>query len=266
MHYTPTLNIMETSRNIRNFVNANKSTLFEIFRPFAPYIVGLMLIDTIITLFMQKSGSAHQFQLGHILSGYFLIVLIITWHRVVIHGPDNYERMNPFKPKKSEWIFMGMWIFLSVATVVICVVVGAVSIMFGAFSLIIALTGLLIGAIYIGYKVCFYFPARAVNSSITLKQSFSLTKGYIWKLVGATFMASLKTLGLLFLYMLFVVISISVTGYIFGAGVITHIVGFLLALPTTLYFQPLLTAYGVTGLSNYYMHAMQNKAEAHRSA
>ncbi len=49
MYYVPSLQIMETSQNIRNFVNENKGALFEIFKPLAPYIVGLILIDNPLT-------------------------------------------------------------------------------------------------------------------------------------------------------------------------------------------------------------------------
>lgn len=274
MHYVPTLNIMETSRNIQYFVKENKSTLFEIFKPLVPYIVGLLLIDLIITIFMQKSGSKFEFSLGSIFSAYFFAVLMITWHRVVIHGPDKYERMNPLKPKKNELMFMGMWILIFLATAIVFVIVGVACLaavtlgkISGLVALIIAFAVLIIGGTYISYRFFFYFPAKAVNSSLTLKQSFSLTRGYIWKLIAATFMAILKTWGLMILYMLIVFMGgMSVIGYIFGSGVIAHIASFLLNLPMTLYFQPLLIAYGVTGLSNYYMHAMQNKVEAHGSA
>ena len=267
MHYVPSLQIMETSRNIQDFVSANKSTLFEIFKPLVPYIVGLLFMDTIITIFMQKSGSVHDFSLGSLITAYFFSILVITWHRVVIHGPDNFERVNPFKPKKHELVFMGMGILLGILMVIGGAVVGAIGAVLGPFGLLVGITGVLVGAIYLSYKVCFYFPAKAVNSSITLKESFGLTKGYIWKLMGATFMASLKTIGLMIAYIVVVLVGgAAVFGYIFGMGVITHLVIFALGLPLSLYFQPLLTAYGVTGLSNYYMHAMQNKAEAHRSA
>ena len=121
---------------------------------------------------------------------------------------------------------------------------------------------LVLFALYLGFKTCFYFPSKAVNDTITLRQSFHMTKGYIWKLVATSFRAAFKLWLIMLVYLLLSVGLIVGLGTIMANGadsIVFTLAGFLLGLPVVLYFQPLLTIIGVTALSNYYQHALQNK-------
>lgn len=278
MHFTPALKMMAAAEKAHTFVKDNKNVLFEILKPLAPYIIVLLLLDTLVSVFLLPPKSETHFSLDSLLSGYFFAALTITWHRVVLHGVDNYTPMNPFRPKKNELIFIGLVLLFFLTGIVIC---AASMVLIGTMldSAILRLISLLIGffiALYLGFRLSFCFPARATNSPITFKKSFILTRFYVLKMIGSTFMASLGVVVFMIIYFL-------VGGFLFSTLVVNftdiypplndlalngiiHILFFILALPYYLYFQPLLVVYGVTVISNYYQYALQNKQEAHISA
>ncbi len=282
--YQPTLGVRETAQNIKFFVKAYNGLLWHIYKPLAIYIVLLHLFDALITgLFMSDSKSG--FFLGSIIAAYFYTALAITWHRVVIYGADNYIPVDPFKPKKNELVFLGMGLLIGLFAFIIFfliaisgVVLGQVfgqSIITAVISLIILVAAVFV-LIMILYKFSFYFPAKAVDTNLTLLESFEMTNGYFKGLCFASFLASLKLILLVFCYYILVgALTVGLVvlytynspelqqqidnGQEIDLGVLGALWGFLITLPTILYFQPLFTAIGVTGLSNYYMHAMQNK-------
>ena len=258
----PTLEIKETSRNVGDFIKNHKEVFWNIVKPLLPWIVGLYAIDIFVTVvFMPESKNG--FSLGSIVANYFYTALVISWHRVVIHGPENAVPMNPFKPQKHELIFLGMGVLLGLAAFVVGFIIGG-----GAFFIhpalgIAALLILMPLGAYIGYRLSFYFPAKAVNNSITFKKAFSLTKGYFWKLMGASFMASVKYILGIFVFFILVFIVLTILGFILGSigdnAIIQGIFGLIFSIPVLAYFYPLIIIVGVTTLSNYYLYALQNK-------
>jgi hypothetical protein len=257
-NYQPTLDISETAKNITFFREANMSAFWEIYRPLIPYILALNFLDAVISD-IYFSESKNGFGLGGLVAAYFTTVLVISWHRVIIHGPDNYEPMNLFKPQKHELVFIGMGVLIAFGVSLV-----SFGLIFGAamtksvviiFLAVLAVFALIYGA----YRLCFYFPAQAVNASITLNQAFRMTKGYLWKLIASSLWASSK---ILLLYIALVVVGIVVfLGLIaiVGEGFSYTLGFFLVGIISAVYFQPLLTIIGVTALSNYYLYEMQNK-------
>ncbi len=256
-HFTPTLFSKETGKNVRGFVKEHNDELLKIIKPLAPFIAGLYLFDAIISEFF-FTQSEHEFSLGMILATYFYMCLVISWHRVVIKGPENYTPMNPFKPKRHELAFIGVGILIGILILIVAVVfVGSAAFMqSGVMGVVAAIA--IVAAIYASYRLMFYFPAKAVGASITLREAFDMTKGYLWKIICASFRASIRLVLIALLY------SMILAGLSFSYAYIAHTVsgayllGFILGLPLILYIQPLLTVLGVTVLSNYYLHAVQN--------
>ncbi len=237
-----------------------------------PYILALTVLDVLINFFLAQKGISKEYReigIGEIISGYFFSCLMVSWHRVVIHGPDRYEPMNPFKPKLSEWAFIGMG-------VLIFLIAGFVGGLFiGGFSVIAAhmqsphifalIFPVIVLIVYCIIRYSFYFPAKATENSITLKQSILMSKGYVWKLFASNILAALKTF---FIMIGYLIIGIVVLGMISGVAAVAfqidpkavgQFLGLFLALPIVLYFQPLLAIIGITVLSNYYQHALQTK-------
>lgn len=263
LHFTPSLNVFETASNITTFIKTNKQVFWDILNPLLPYIIALTLLDFLVVSVFFMNDPHAKFELGAFLANYFLFALVISWHRVVIHGPGNYTPVNPLKPTRNELIFIGMAMLASVLTVIVTATLGLTLSILGSFGVFIGVcTGIFLG-IYLTYKIMFYFPARAANTPITLKESFNLTHGFFWKIAGTGILASLKTLVILIVY--FVAVGL------FGAGLfsvlnnagggmhfIANIFTFVIKLPVMIYFQPILTVIGVTILSNYYLWAIQH--------
>ena len=260
---TPTLGIKETAANIGNFFRENKETLWSILKPLLPWIIGLYALDILVTV-MFMADSEHEFGLGGFIAGYFFTCLIISWHRVVIYGAQNAVPMNPFKPQKHEWVFLGMGLLLGLCAALAGFIFGLIF-----FPISPALGALMVFllmpvAVYIGFRFTFYFPAKAVNNSITLKESFRLTKGYVFKLLSASFIASLKYIVGLVVYFVVIFLMLGLFSTILGDlgnnAVMQGIFGFFFSLPVLIYFYPILIVVGVTAISNYYLYALQHKS------
>ena len=197
---------------------------------------------------------------------YLFAVIAISWHRLILLGPENYQPMDTFNPKKNELEFIGMLALVSfLIPWAFQLLVINPSILGGAGPLVIFI--LSIGFIYFCYKISFYFPAKAVDAPITIKNSFALTKGYFWKMIICYFLSVWRVLLAFFGVML-------VGGFVFGLiiGILSAVLGdvikenylifqqALLSIPLVFYFQPLFTILGVGMLSNYYQHAVQTKS------
>lgn len=260
-HYQPIFESKEAARNIEDFIDATKAEFWRIFKPLMPFIAACHILDAVISdLFFAESKNG--FSLFGIISAYFVTVLAITWHRVVIHGPDNYTPMNPFKPKRHELAFVGMGFLLGLIVVII-----SGGLVFGAIVtsspiMVLLAVVVILALIYMFYRVCFYFPAKAVNSGITLSQAFRLTNGYLWKTISSTFRAALWTILMVIAFVLAMGVFLTFILMFIPFGGAIEILSLIVVLPMKLYFEPLLTIIGVTALSNYYLYAIQNEERA----
>ena len=270
IHFTPTLGIKDTARNVNTFIKDNMQVFWDIFKPYMPYIAGLYLVDLLVTEFLMptnaETGETTEFALGGLIAGYFYTCLAITWHRVVIHGADDYVAVNPFKPKKSELAFIGMGIALIIGFFLMSVLFG-VAVAIISPVLIILMIPIMAIAWYFWMKCMFYFPSKATGNSITLKQSISMTKGYVWKLFAAYIVAALK---LTLLVLLYAIGGAMILGLLFIAvtslpsplsSVLVVVLGLGYTLPLILFFQPIFAIIWVTVLSNYYQYVLQNGAQ-----
>lgn len=245
----------EVGVSARNFVRENKSELWAIFKPLFPYIAGCHLLDAIISdAFFPKAG----FGLFGVIAIYFTMVLIISWHRVVIHGPDNYTPVNPFKPRRSELAFMGMGVLIGLGMVLIAGAFAAATAYTKAGIMGMITLFAIISCIYISYRMSFYFPAKAVGADISLKDSFRLSKGYLLRLFGAGIYASWRIMLVAFGYAMLVGIIVTIMANFISFASVQNTVAFILLLPMSAFIEPISTVLGVTVLSNYYLYAMQN--------
>lgn len=255
-HFTPTFGIKDTSKNIGQFVRENNSEVWKIFKPFIPFILGLHLFDAFVGIIFPDSNGA--FVLGGVLASYFFTCLAISWHRVVINGVDNYIPVNPLKPKKNELLFLGVGILMGVFIFIVAAVMFGMAVATGSPIIGFIAACAVVAAMYFAYRVVFYFPAKAIDAQITLREAFDMSKGYLWKLISSSFRASFKWVLPFILYSF--VIRIASIIYLDENGIDAgfYVLQFVLNLPILLYLQPRLTVIGVTALSNYYLYALQN--------
>ena len=303
MHqYKAEYNAGDTGQSVRSFVKNHHNELVNLILKIAPYLTILYILSVAMTHFAlqeaiegaqqaveRAKASGQELDVSQLsqayktapwlgtasiifqlLMGYLFAVIAISWHRLILLGADKYQPMQVFKPQKHEIDF------LVVLAMVSGVIPFAVSYLLTTpfalkTGLSLALFPFILVFIYGAYKVCFYFPAKAVNAPITFKQSFALTKGYFWKMMGAIFFASWRIiLALVVAVFLFTGVFGSITA-VFGSGTGFSqdgngsvssflILQSLISLPIILYVQPLLTVLGVSVLSNYYQHALQNKS------
>lgn len=257
LHFTPTFGIRETAKNARGFVSEHMNIFWSVLKPLLPYIIALHLFDLIVSL----STGVQEFALGSLLSTYFYAALIISWHRVVLDGPERYTPMNPLKPRKHELMFMGAFALLSILPLIFIISTTFI------FSLSEKKELIAIGAIasfmismYVVLRLSFLLPAIALNTPLTLRQCFIMTHGYLIKMIFSSILASVRLIGLVLLYVVTVGILMAITvGKSQEAHAAIQILNFLLNLPIIAYFQPLLTVIGVTVVSNYYQYEMQNE-------
>lgn len=261
----PAFEVSETVRNSHAFVKENKAILWDIIKSVAPYLVILHLIDSIITAMYYPPDSKSSFGIGALIASYFYTVILINWHRVVIWGPDKFIKMNPLRPKGHELSFLGMGIVIGLIPVLIIFLGITLPLTFlkgdDIIGLPLTFLSIFITAMFSYYfvtRLSFYFPAKATMDHVTLKDSFKLTKGYVWKMTLSYFLCCLKLIVLLIPY-----IALSgVVGYFstfYLNSMAAEIIIFLFSLPSILYFTPVFYVYFAMTLSNYYMHAMQTR-------
>ncbi len=259
-HFNPALLPGDASRHTRNFIADNKDVFWIILKPLLPFIIGLELIDVFIN-HMFFADSKKELTLGSFVASYFIGALMISWHRVVIHGADHYVPMNPFKPKKSELAFMfvpfGLAFLFGIGSVLLTVLSAKLG---GPVLAVPLLIILVLFGIIAAFKISFYLPAKAVDAGITLRQSWNLTTGYFWKMFVAGFLSSWRVVLVTLIYALAAgSLGGAIGGALFGVESLAfRLVMFLCLLPIIVIAQPLMTIIGVTVLSNYYQWAINN--------
>jgi len=191
-------------------------------------------------------------------------VIAVSWHRLVIKGLDNWQPMSPFRSQRHEVQFVIMWtimgVFLPMALTNLL-----------DFNWTYFVLSLLVVPFFI-FKISFYFPAKAVNVNVSFGESFRMTDGYFWKFL-------FTVIRVYFLFTLLCLVVVSVVGFLGGMFVklwysSTGMSIFDMQMYTQIfvqptinvllmvYFQPIYTILGVTTLSNFYLHAVQNPKKA----
>jgi MFS family permease len=258
-HFTPALAPGDAAKNAREFVKENKDIFWTIVKPVLPYIVGLSLLDAVISgLFF--ADAERGFQLGALVSGYFVAAIMIGWHRVVLAGPDRFTPMNVFKPQRHELAFIfapGLLAFgYGIAAVLVILLSAFIAKPLAVLLAIVIVVFGIIGAL----RISFYLPGKAINADMTFKKSWHMSKGYIWKMFTAGFYASWRLALVCFGFTFVAVIIAGVLGgLVFGkTGLGFYILMFIAMIPIDIFFQPMFAVLGVTIVSNYYQWAINN--------
>ena len=123
----------------------------------------------------------------------------------------------------------------------------------------------IIFAAFLWMRVVFYFPAKATGRHISFKQSYGMTKGYVWKMIAGYIVAAIKLILVMFLALFVIGFIGGVIAYTVGsesliARIVSTIVDGAIMMPLALFFQPMFAVIWVTVLSNYYQYVMQNDA------
>ncbi|PCI54898.1 MAG: hypothetical protein COB36_08555 [Alphaproteobacteria bacterium] len=284
--YQATLYVSKTRYNVSDFVRNNKKELWKIFLPLLPFILGLHVLDAVISDLYYSDGEnragilgnlilngedTEGFFIGEMISGYFFVCLAISWHRLVIQGIDTYTPMKPFSPKKYELVFVGAWLLACVVSVLftpfyalgmsylLSMGVKIPESEWLSFSLYILLYFLMT---YIFYRCCFYFPAKAVNAKITLKKAFSLSGGHLWRLFFVMFRTMFLWTFFFVAYVYIALLAYAGIHHYLQISSLEYVISLILYLPMVLYVEPILIVLGVTALSNYYLYALQNEERA----
>lgn len=265
--FEPSYPVIETGKNVRNFVKTNKSEFWKIFKPLFPFIVGLQLLDTLITgAFYPVEGTG--FFGGSILSAYLSLVLSLSWYRVVIHGVHNYIPMNPFKPQRHELPFISMGLVIGLGVFFLITIFDSILVTILdsrdgnyvlSFNVIHALAcAALVIIIYFSYRISFYFPSKATDSDITLSKAYQLNYGYLLRLLSVIFLVYWRVfVQILIFYFLWLILVETTTRLFPFCDEYPDLIFFIHLLPYFAYFGPLLTVLGATVFSNYYLYAVQ---------
>jgi hypothetical protein len=189
---------------------------------------------------------------------YLTSAVAISWHRLIIHGPSDYRPMKITSPKKSEFMFMLMLIVIPLIGSLIIIAAAILAILFETLTP---------GLMWIGFillpvscfvyliavtRMTFYLPSKATGLNLTLKQSYHLAKGYVWKLCMTYIIAFIPI----------IIISIAImTTHLTAMSTIGTMSPQVTAILTVIshILTPVSTILAVTVLSNYYQHALQNK-------
>jgi len=234
----------------------------KIFKPLFPFIVGLQLIDALISdAFFPESDFG--FFGGGLLSVYFSIALSLSWYRIVIYGVHDYMPMNPLRPQQHELPFIGLGlvigigIFLSTSMFQIwnryLFTLG-----FSDNAMYILVPTAFALAIYLSYRFSFYFPSKAVDSDITLSEVYKLNYGYLLRLLGVMLLVYWRVVVLMLAFGFLWILFFAGMNQLFPLKEeYPSILYFIMILPYIAYFGPLLTVLGATVFSNYYLYAVQ---------
>lgn len=282
---TPTYGAIETGRNVRAFIKGNMDTFQRVMKPLMPILVVLAVLMALPT-----DGSIIDATLAQILVGlatlaqvYVYAFLAISWHRATIEGPEKLVLADPAAPQRNDWAFIGYMILNGVLVIGIISVLGILSVMMtgaigitsvysagagmGPVFILIAIAVLvaIFLAVYLAFRFSFVLPARAVGDNIGLGKAFGLSRGLFWKATNSYVVAAWRFFLLTILYSFVMGFGIGFMQAMSGEGekaapLVTSAVTFAFSLPMDLYFSPVLTIFGVSMLSNYYMHASLRKA------
>lgn len=290
----PTIGAKDTAKTVTAFIKEHKPYFWQLVKQVAPYLLLVLLISMVLNYFSMKDMFAKidEVRAGAIdpesisnpfytlishfialIDAYIFAVVAVSWHRLCLQPVEQYRPMNILKPEKHEIEFVLMWCVIGY---IIPVALTYLPLAFGAGGLstvIAVISGLTLVFIfpYLIYKFSFYFPAKAINQSVTFGQSFQLTKGYFWKVGWAYLLAAIVPIILMIVYMLGITFLSAPVMALFAQNAASGTMDASFMIPSMaflfistggviIYFVPLFTVIGVTVLSNYFQHSLHRHA------
>lgn len=285
--FEPTFGIIDSAKNTFKFLASNQDEFWKLVKYVAPALIACTILTNLfLHLFLDPSqietfksietGTKNTEELKEffketqflkliliiapigLFMSYLLALFAISWHRLVLLGKDNYEHMKILKPKRHEfkYIFATIWmsILIMLITIPFMLISAILPTMLGIIGAILTLPIILFVPIYLLLRWCFYFPAAAADFDINLKKASILSKGYKLRL-ALCFLLCVVPVAFALSALKLILTSIAKL----LPDSIETFSSIILMLPNTLIFEPLVIVIGVTVLSNYYQHALQNK-------
>ena len=167
-------------RTAYRFLFQNYSLYLKILMPVLPFLLCVLALQIAAELYF-ASGSIKSVLVGILgIMGVPLNALIaIPWHRAYLRSPtdDIYVSINNLT--KHEYAF----IYFATGAASLGVLLNIPSGLVGFFFAV--------AAQFFMIRLIFFFPAKAVDSDITLKEAYHLSKGYYWKFLRKSFLALL---------------------------------------------------------------------------
>lgn len=270
MSFQPTSGLFETARNVKTFCNENKAHFRKLLIPLLPFLFATGLIQSVPH---ETTEMKVLFALMVLLQAYLYTMLVVTWHRFTILGPDSGDQeINIFEKKAGVWPYLGFSILIGLIYLGIMLPGIILALVFGsaASKAVVALLviGLLLVAFYATMRLLIALPSIAINKKLTIKEAFSLSKGMVLRIMFTPLFSAVKPILLAIAYAIFAVIVIVGVSSALNLDKETldenlgfSIFVYILFCPISLYLQPWMTILGVSSLSNYYLLATQNAAQ-----
>ena len=273
----------DVSHNVRDFTRRRRKQFWQLIWHVVPWqiVVHVAAIAMPLFDFMSLSDYFLAYAAFNVLiaalNGYLLAVIAVSWHRLVINGSENYRIMDPFFPRWHEIQFMLLLAALNVLFYVLAFGGGVLLplvhstlydflpvMVFNSVpsAMVLMLGSMFFGvflSIFISFKCPFYFPAKAANRAITLKESFRLTRGHFWNILVSCICALWRVFFCCLLYSVFSMFVLSeVLVFLTDNVAILSVTHAIILLPFLIYFEPMILVISVSVISNYYLEATKN--------
>lgn len=271
--YEPTEKSWATVKNAFSYAWKNKKLVWKLILFYGPFLLLALLLNAVAQVTSMEQYAHWAFfgliaALGDfILSVFVPIFVAVTWHRIVINGPEEVKFSNPLAPKKRDWKFLGFWLLIGfIAFVFMSVLIGGGTFLAVTFyavapavSLLVVLLGitLFVYGVYAASRFSLVLPSVATDHNYPIKTIWRMSKGLIMKLWGAGFLSMLVMIPLTILFVAFPAIIAFLISAVAGGKAMFAILGVLVLAPIFIFMQVFFSVIGITLLSNYFMVAKQ---------
>lgn len=256
---TPTYDVKETAQNAREFVKQNKSVIWNVFKPFVMVLLVLFLFDVVMRdVFLSDAYAG--FNLGSIISVYFMTIIMISYYRLVMKGTQIFVPTKMFQPTESELLFVVMFfVFFAAFSLSIALLSPLLSSAPMVVEYILIAVLILVQAVIL-YRVSFYFVGCAIDEEMDIKKSVQQTSGFVIRIVVSFLFASWRVFGIVLLCFSFITLVSIVFEEMEFPEIVLRIFTFITLFPLMVYITPILMTLHAYVVSNYYVYAQQNNA------
>lgn len=271
--YEPTEKSWATVKNAFSYAWKNKGLVWKLILFYGPFLLLAFLLNAVAQVTSMEQYAHWAFfgliaALGDfILSVFVPIFVAVTWHRIVINGPEEVKFSNPLAPKRRDWKFLGFWFLIGfIALIFMSALAGGAAFLavmlystIPAVSLLVVLFGiaLFVYGMYAATRVSFIFPSIATDHNYPIKTIWRMSKGLVMKLWGAGFLSMLVMIPLTILFVAFPAVLAFLISIVAGGKAMFAILGVLILAPIFIFIQVFFSVIGITLLSNYFMIAKQ---------
>ncbi|MBU0859680.1 MAG: hypothetical protein KJ667_07060 [Alphaproteobacteria bacterium] len=261
--FKPTDGARATTKNVIGYLRDNAGMFWHFLKPYLPWLLGAEILRGALAITV-NTGTGDV--AAEIICAYTMTCFVITWHRVLIFGPQRAEIINPLRPEMTVMRFIGVSLLFIVSFVVvgaaIGVVVGALLTQQAHLLSILIVAVSVTAAIWAATRMCLYFPALAVGAGLTLPQAFRLGRGFVGPIMVTQFLLTLCMIPIWLLSVLLItpiVMLVADDSEVFPDTLAEHIANLFITLPLTLLLVPILTAVTAMVITNFYLRAIERQ-------